>query len=624
MADWKAQDKELIFALDIGTRSVVGVVGRCAGDRLKVLDVEMAEHGKRAMMDGQIDDIRQVAALARAVTERLQNRLGVRLERVCVAAAGRALRTQKGSFTLELPEEQSIDAGQIGELEAGAVSAAEEGLRSDGDGRKQMFLVGYSVAQYRLDNYPMSNLQYHTGRRLEADVVATFLPGEVVESLYAAMRAANLQVASMTLEPIAAMNAAIPAELRLLNLAMVDIGAGTTDIALCRDGSVVGYTMATVAGDEITEALMRSFLLDFKSAEQVKRGVGGGEELIRCRNILGQEVRIAPAEVVKAIQEPMDRLAEAIAKQILDVNEGVPSAVFLAGGGSKLAGLREKVADKLEMDEKRVAIAGNNFALSVFSDSVELEKPEYATPLGIAISAGLGLLNDSYVVTLNGQTAKLFRNGVLTLRDILLMNGYTYSDMVGRTGKSLSLTVDGKRMVFRGEPAIPAVLRVNDEEATLTTLVHAGDHIRFVPARHGASASKTAAELVGPDFFGQVMVNNAPADLGVQLQQGDVVLTLRQTPPAPRRETAPAGPTDRAPSARPASRDREVHLTLNGQALTLPPKEEGGPYYLMDLLERSGIDFEHSDRAVRLEVNGVERGFQYALKEADNVSIALA
>ena len=82
----------------------------------------------------------------------------------------------------------------------------------------QMFLVGYTVAQYRLDNYPMNNLQFHTGRRMEADVVATFLPGEVVESLYAAMRAAGLQVSSMTLEPIAAMNAAIPAELRLLNL----------------------------------------------------------------------------------------------------------------------------------------------------------------------------------------------------------------------------------------------------------------------------------------------------------------------------------------------------------------------------------------------------------------------
>ncbi len=632
MAEWKAQDKDLIFALDIGTRSVVGVVGRPMDDRLKVIDVEMAEHGKRAMMDGQIDDIRQVGALAKTVTEQLESRLGVRLERVCVAAAGRALRTQKGSFTLELPEEQSIDAEQISRLEAGAVSAAEEALQTDSDSRRQMFLVGYTVAQYRLDNYPMANLQYHTGRKAEADVVATFLPGEVVESLYASMRAAGLQVASMTLEPIAAMNAAIPAELRLLNLAMVDIGAGTTDIALCRDGSVVGYTMATVAGDEITEAIMRSFLVDFKTAEQIKRSIGESEDLIRCRNILGQEERVAVNEVVQVIQEPMDKLADAIAKQILSVNGSAPSAVFLAGGGSKLAGLREKVAIQLEMDEKRVAIAGNNFALSVFSESLELEKPEYTTPLGIAISAGLGLLNDSYVVILNGQSAKLFRNGVLTLRDILLMNGYSYADMVGKTGKSLNLTMDGKRLVFRGEPAVPAVLRVNGEEAALSAVIHAGDEIHFIPARHGEDAHRTLAELLGEDFYGKAMVNNVIVPLNTVLTQGDVVLTMRQTPPRVEVPAAPAALPQDAPVPKmaapgpvmPAPRPQEVHLRLNNEPLTLPLKPDGSPYYLMDLLEYSGIDFEHLDRAVRLEVNGVERGFQHALREQDSVTITLA
>ena len=646
MAELKAQEKDLIYALDIGTRSVVGVVGRPVGDRLKVLDVEMAEHGKRAMMDGQIDDIRQVGALARTVTERLESRLGVHLERVSVAAAGRALRTQKGSFTLELPEEQSIDEEQISALEAGAVSAAEEELRSDGEIRRQMFLVGYTVAQYRLDNYPLSNLQYHTGRKVEADVVATFLPGEVVESLYAAMRNAGLQVSSMTLEPIAAMNAAIPAELRLLNLALVDIGAGTTDIALCRDGSVVGYTMATVAGDEITEAIMRSYLVDFKTAEEIKRCIGEADEPVRYRNILGLEERVTAADVVQAIQDPMDKLADAISKQILSVNSTAPSAVFLAGGGSKLAGLRERVAGKLEMDEKRVAIAGNNFALSVYSDNIELEKPEYATPLGIAISAGLGLLNDSYVVMLNGQSAKLFRNGVLTLRDILLMNGYSYADMVGRTGKNLNLTVDGKRVVLRGEPAVPAVLRVNDEEAPLTAVIHAGDHIRFIPASHGQCASSTLAELLGPDFYGQVLVNNIRVPMDTQLEQGDVVLTMRQTPPpaaeAPAEPAAPAAAVQPAPAPaaqpapapepqpvpaqpdRPAARSGEVNFYLNGEPLALPVKDDGAPYYLMDLLEYSGIDFEHLDRTVKLEVNGVERGFQHALKERDSVSITLS
>ena len=672
MSEHKTQGNDLIFALDIGTRSVIGVVGKAEGDRFKVLDVETAEHKKRAMLDGQIDNIRQVAELARQVTQRLEERLDVTLERVCVAAAGRALQTQRGSFSLELPESGSITMEQIGQLETGAVSAAEEALQTEGDERRQLFLVGYTVTQYRLDHYPMTVLLDHSGREIEADVVATFLPGEVVESLYAAMRAAGLQVSSMTLEPIAAMNAAIPAELRLLNLALVDIGAGTTDIALCRDGSVTGYTMATIAGDEITERLMRSYLIDFQTAENIKRSLREGES-VHYTDIMGLENDLSYDEVMAEIEEPMEKLASAIAEQVVSVNGAPPSALFLAGGGSKLNGLKERVAEKLNMDEKRVAVAGNNFAKSAYADTIKLDNPEYTTPLGIAVSAGMGLLNDSYVVLLNGQPAKLFRSGVMTLRDILLMNGYTYADMLGRTGKSLTLTLDGRHVVLRGEPAMPAVLTVNGEDAVLSAVVHAGDKVNFVPARSGADAHQTLGELL-PEFTGRALVNNQDAGPDTALQNGDVILTLTRpaevraaeekaaapmataepeapvaetlpvmsvespaveekpeipvTPVAPETPVTPVAPvTPMAPTApvmtaSPASGPMEI--TLNGEPLSLPGKGNGLPYYMMDLLQFSGLDLDHLDGPVRLEVNGEECGFRYVIKPRDCVTICYA
>ena len=652
MKDLRAQEQDLIFALDIGTRSVVGVVGRPSGGRFKALDIEMAEHGSRAMLDGQIDNIHQVGSLARTVTDRLEERLGVRLERVCVAAAGRALRTQSGSFTMDISAEKTISAETISRLEAGALSAAEEALQMEDEVRRQFFMVGYTVAQYRLDNYPLASLLDHNGQKAEADVVATFLPGEVVESLYAAMRTAGLQVSSLTLEPIAAMNAAIPVELRLLNLALVDIGAGTTDIAVCRDGSVTGYTMATIAGDEITEAIMRTFLVDFQTAEEMKRNLRPGEDVCYT-DILGLENTAAFEELYAAIQEPMGRLAEAIAVQVTELNGGAPSALFLAGGGSKLEGLREKVAASLGMDERRVAIAGNNFAKSAFADEMDLNNPEYATPLGIAISAGLGLLNDSYVITLNGETAKLFRSGTLTVRDILLMNGYTYADMLGRSGKNLGVTLNGRRMVLRGEPAAPAILRVNGEEAAINAVVHAGDSIRFQPARSGRDAAKTLGELLGKDFSGRVLLNNREGDRKAPLRQGDVILTLEGRagliPPLPEQpeqpeKTAPQPEPDAPPPAplpeekaepvseappppeppkpvKPRIRKREVEILLNGKPVVLPPKENGQPYYVMDLLERSGVDFEKLEGPVRLAVNGTECGFSQAVKDRDSITI---
>ena len=658
MAAYVEQDRELIFALDIGTRSIVGVVGRLVEDRFQVLAVESAEYSKRTMMDGQIDDIAGVAELARQVTDRLERKLQVELKRVCVAAAGRALRTQRGVFAVDLPENRTINATDISEMEAGAVSAAEEALRQKDDAPQQFYLVGYTIAQYRLDNYPLTTLQGHSGKRAEAEIVATFLPGEVVESLYAAMKSADLQVASMTLEPIAAMNAAIPAELRLLNLALVDIGAGTSDIALCRDGSIVGYTMVTQAGDEITEAIMRAFLVDFQTAEQIKRSAAQ-DELISYTNILGLEERVTGTEVLEVIGEPMQRLANSIAQQILEINGGSPSALFLAGGGSKLIGFKEKIASVMGMEEKRVALAGNNFSRSAFAKKIDLNNPEYATPLGIAISAGLGLLNDSYVVKLNGETAKLFRNGSLSLRDILLMNGYTYSDLVGKTGQNLTITMDGRRMMFRGEPAMPASLKVNGEDATITTVINAGDHIEFIPAKNGANAAKTLGDVLGKDFVGRALVNNVEVPFTTQLNQGDSVLTLRKVvlpqnreasaevkhtavsteepsvasvqgadpsvagssqvlnPPVVKEETPQD--SERVPVQMPVYKD--LSIFFNDEPFFLPGKESGEPYYLMDLLEYSGIDFKKLDRRVRMEVNGEECGFQTALQQGDHVLI---
>ena len=641
MTEYRAQEQDLIYALDIGTRSVVGVAGKSSGGRFKALAIEMAEHGSRAMLDGQIDNIQQVAALARTVTDRLEERMGVRLTRVCVAAAGRALRTQSGTYSMDISDEKSIGAETISRLEAGALSAAEDALQMEDEARRQFFMVGYTVAQYRLDKYPLRSLLAHTGQRAEADVVATFLPGEVVESLYAAMRTAGLQVSSLTLEPIAAMNAAIPAELRLLNLALVDIGAGTTDIAVCRDGSVTGYTMATIAGDEVTEAIMRAYLVDFQTAETLKRQLGQ-EEAMQYTDILGEVNSIRREELQRAIDEPMTRLAEAIGKQVSELNGGAPSAVFLAGGGSKLEGLREKVAQSLQMDARRVAIAGSNYEKTAYSEDFDLNNPEYATPLGIAVSAALGLLNDSYVVT-----AKLFRSGSLTLRDILLMNGYTYADMLGKSGRNLSLTLNGRHMLLRGEPAAPAVLKINDEDAGISTVVHAGDRIQFTPARPGKDAAKTLRELLGADYTGRVLVNNQEAGLDTALQQGDVILTLEGVGRGPRPEPVqeeravpvqevrprpepvqevrptPEPVQERRPAPEPRLRikKRTLEIVLNGKPLILPPKENDQPYYVMDLLERSGVDFETLDRPVQLAVNGMECSFSQELRERDSVTI---
>ena len=90
--------EDCVFALDIGTRSVIGIVGRPQGQLFEVIAIESREHPQRAMIDGQIEDIRQVARIAGEVKEALEEKLCCTLTKVNVAAAGRALKTGRAEY----------------------------------------------------------------------------------------------------------------------------------------------------------------------------------------------------------------------------------------------------------------------------------------------------------------------------------------------------------------------------------------------------------------------------------------------------------------------------------------------------------------------------------------------
>ena len=141
--------EDYVFALDIGTRSVIGIVGVKEEEQFRVLDCEVMEHPQRAMIDGQIEDIEQVAKITQKVRRILEERLDCSLDEVCIAAAGRALTTRKAEFSMTLNPFESITKEQVYELEMGAVenayAAVEESIKHNpvhvGSGN-QFYCVG--------------------------------------------------------------------------------------------------------------------------------------------------------------------------------------------------------------------------------------------------------------------------------------------------------------------------------------------------------------------------------------------------------------------------------------------------------------------------------------------------
>lgn len=500
----KEPQGDTIFALDIGTRTVVGVLAKKTPQGCQIVDMVTVVHEKRSMADGQIEDIRAVSADIKSVKRQLESRQSISLQNACIAAAGRALKTLRASWEYKLPKDKIITPEALKATELDAVRRTCESFMQTND-NAAFYCVGHSVISRSLDGFKVQKPEGHRGERLTTEIIAAYLPAYVVESLCTAVDDAGLEVSRLTLEPIAAMSAVIPPELRLINLALCDIGAGTSDVAVSRDGSVVAYGMATTAGDEITETIMKELLVDFNTAEMIKTS---SEEEIAYKNILLTDCKISHEQLMNLISASAHDLARVIAEEILSANAKPPQAVFLVGGGSKLEGLPALVAEALELDVSRVITGRRELLRGISAPEDMVLGAEHTTPLGIAVSSGEGVSYDFTTITVNGKKMRALDTNRLTVFELMGFAKIKPEDMIASTGKSISFTVCGEKVTVRGKPASPSEITVNGELASLNTVVTKGDEVTITPAVKGADG---AARL--SDYFDMSAVRSCTVSL---------------------------------------------------------------------------------------------------------------
>ncbi|MEG2928882.1 MAG: cell division FtsA domain-containing protein [Oscillospiraceae bacterium] len=490
-----AKEKNLIFALDIGTRSVVGVVGTMTEDGFEVVDYEQRFHAKRAMRDGQIEDISLVAKVIDEVKRTLEERLNVKFEKVSIAAAGRSLKTIKITYNQTVDPADEISKKLMQGAEYSALSRAMEEFAEQDEGNKKFHCVGYSVVRSALDDYDMSNLVGHKGNQITLEVIAAFLPHNVVEGLYATMTLNGLEVENLTLEPMAAIHVIVPKDIRLLNIALVDIGAGTSDIAICRNGGISAYDMVTVAGDELTEKLMQTYLVDFDEAEKIKMSLGEKGESTVFTDVLGFENILSKAELQETLQEPIFGLAQTISQRILEVNATSPVAVFIVGGGSQVPGLCEGIAQNLKLPQHRVTVGGRQGFKYVKLCSDKLQSPEFVTPIGIGAIISERTGADFFAITVNGSKIMLLRQGEIKVMEAILLAGIKPTALIGVPQRPINYTVDGKKYTFRQEYT-SGEITINGKLASIDSMLTRGDALVVVPAKMSEKESVTAGDIL--------------------------------------------------------------------------------------------------------------------------------
>jgi cell division protein FtsA len=487
---------EKLFALDIGTRSVVGIILEEKNDSYHVADLVIEEHIERAMLDGQIHNVVAVAEVIRHVKENLEQTHGP-LTKVSVAAAGRALKTEQALVEMDVSNRPLFSEEDISRLELAAVQQAQQQLLTADveNNNSHYYCVGYSILYYRLDGEEIGSLVDQQGTTASVEVIATFLPRVVVESLLSALKRADLEMEGLTLEPIAAINVLIPQSMRRLNVALVDIGAGTSDIAITDKGTVVAYGMVPTAGDEITEAMSDHYLLDFPLAEEAKRMINNSDE-IRIQDILGFDQFFPKSEVIEALRPAITNLAQSIAQEILRLNNHQsPKAVMLVGGGSLTPEITKHIAAELELPENRVAVRGIDAIQSLTKADHVSSSPELVTPIGIAIAARKTPIH--YMsIQVNDKVVRLFELKEMTVGDALLAANIRARSLYGKPGLALAVNVNGRDIMIPGEHGHPAILHVNNEPANTKSLIKNGDIIDLIEGRDGAHAKATVRDLI--------------------------------------------------------------------------------------------------------------------------------
>jgi len=528
-------EKNTIFALDIGTRSVIGAVVRQEGASLRVLAQHITEHESRAVFDGQIHHIGKVTEAVTRVKNALEEQLGVNLTRVAIAAAGRSLKTKMVRVEQDVDPAMEIDYMLCRALENDGIKKAHDELKNEiGSEAEDFYCVGYSVVSYYLNGYSIANLEGHRGNNIAVDVLATFLPASVVNSLYAVLGRAGLEPVSLTLEPIAAAAAIIPESFRLLNLALVDTGAGTSDIAVSREGAIVAYGMVPQAGDEITESVAEGCLADFNTAEKIKRNLMHVEE-ISYTDVVGVEATVPSEVVLENIGPVLESITDKIAGEIIRLNGGSPpKSVFCVGGGGQVPTFTDRVADKLGLDRQRVRLRGRDSIAGLIADQDGVSGPDGVTVVGIARVALERVGHDFITITVNGRENRLLYSREINVSDAMRLIEFSAVDLVGKNGRDLTVTVNGEKKIIYGGLRHPAGILVNGEKASIKTVLKNGDVVEIVKAENGEDATACAGDFA-EDHGGisvycngrvetlepVIIVNGLPAGHETVLKEGD-------------------------------------------------------------------------------------------------------
>ena len=316
--------KALLVSLEPTPDGVAGVVRGSGRQR----------QGLTHMQSGTVTDIDAVVTNSRQALDQAQEQAGLQARAAVIGIAGELVKgtTSSGTVRRVDPEQPLTDAELeriVTKVQAEALDDAEQRIAwESGVERLDVRLVHAAIVEVKIDGYPVSNPIGFTGAQVELEVFNAFAPMVHLGALQSVAHRLGLELLGVIAEPYAVATCLDPGELGDAGAVFVDVGGGTTDVALVRQGGIAGTKMVALGGRAFTKGLAERFGLSFTRAEMLKLAASADE--------LPEAV---PADALRgALAEDAEVWRRAVALMIGDLAGGelLPPRIYLCGGGAEL------------------------------------------------------------------------------------------------------------------------------------------------------------------------------------------------------------------------------------------------------------------------------------------------
>jgi cell division protein FtsA len=382
------KNNELFIGLDIGTTKIVAMIGHVNEySKLKIIGLGRSE--SLGVHRGVVNNITQTIQSIQSAVNEAEKTSGYKIDKVVVGIAGQHIRSlQHSDYITRTNPEEVIDEADLERLKNQVF--------------KLVMLPGEEIIhvlpqEYKVDGQAeIKEPKGMYGGRLEANFHVVVGQVSSIRNIMRCVKSAGIDFGGITLEPIASSDSVLSVEEKEAGVALIDIGGGTTDLAIFKDDIIRHTAVIPFGGNIITEDIKEGCSIIEKHAEQLKIKFGSawpGEnkenEIVSIPGLIGREPKeISLKNLSKIIHARVQEIIQQVYSEIKNYGHDHPkkkliAGIVLTGGGSQLRHLKQLVEYITGMDTR---IGYPNEHLAGDTDKMTAS-PQYSTAVGLVMNA---------------------------------------------------------------------------------------------------------------------------------------------------------------------------------------------------------------------------------------------